>query len=61
MQHEKFDPSRWLDRWRDAGGGWASTHLLLLDGDQIALNRLSQELNDGRRELVRQKLKEMIA
>ena len=24
-----FEPAHWLNRWRDAGGGWAGTALLL--------------------------------
>lgn len=26
---EPFNPAHWLDRWRDAGGGWAGTAVLM--------------------------------
>ena len=55
-QRDAFDPRYWLQRWREAGGGWANTTLMLFDGDTIALNRLAQELNDDRREMLRQHL-----
>lgn len=53
MPHEKFDPSRWLARWTDAGGGWVNATLLPLAGDPAALNALALELDDDRREALR--------
>lgn len=58
MQHNAFNPQNWLDRWKQAGGGWAAGHLLLLDGNTTALNDLAAELDDDRREALRQHLTE---
>ena len=49
MVTNDFDPALWLARWKEAGGGWVNSTLLLLDGDPAVLNALARELTDDRR------------
>lgn len=53
MRHD-FDPADWLNRWREAGGGWTDRYLLRPrnTGDLPALASLASELDDDRRQAV---------
>lgn len=44
MQHDRFDPEQWLDRWKAAGGGWAGRNLLLPPPHRSALQKLVDDL-----------------
>lgn len=54
MQHDNFDASSWLGRWKAAGGGWAAGHLFHVPGSEsgAALENLSRELDDHKRAAV---------
>lgn len=52
MQHDSFDVSRWLARWKEAGGGWADRHLIRPRNSDGALAALTAELNDDRRQAI---------
>lgn len=41
---KQFDPSLWLNRWRDAGGAWAGTAILLPPQHRRQLRAMLDEL-----------------
>lgn len=44
MTNDKFDPAAWLERWRDAGGAWANSTLLLPPQHRRTLQAMVDEL-----------------
>lgn len=50
MTTDTFDPAQWLARWKEAGGAWASNHLIRPPGhDPNGAALLAAELDDDRR------------
>lgn len=43
-QHDPFDPARWLAAWKDAGGGWAGTAVLMPPEHRRQLRAMLDEL-----------------
>ena len=60
MASNPFDAAQWLARWKEAGGAWATSVIFRprRHADDETLDRLCAELDEDRRELVRQHLKE---
>lgn len=50
MQHEQFDPAAWLDRWKQAGGAWATSIIMRprQHADDQALDALCRELDEDK-------------
>lgn len=44
MSTDSFDPRLWLNRWRDAGGAWANSTLLLPPQHRRTLQTMVDEL-----------------
>lgn len=44
MVTNPFDPAAWLNRWRDAGGGWAGTAVLMPPEHRRQLRAMLDEL-----------------